>query len=280
MIIAVTGSAGFVGSKLVLALKAANYDVIEIDLLQGIDVTDFENCLKIPEFDIIIHLAGKSFVPDSYINPKDFYYTNFSGTLNALELCRKYNARMIFTSSYVYGIPKYIPIDEEHPLNPFNPYADSKIQGERLCESYHNFFKVKSVIVRPFNIYGKGQHDNFLIPSIIKQAKSGIIHLNDSKPRRDYIHTDDVVSAYLKIIDSHDLDFEVFNIGYGQSYSIKEITKTVNNLFDNKLEVDFSELKRPNEVPDTRADINKAKKMLLWEPKVSLVDGIKKCLDE
>jgi len=280
MIIAVTGSTGFVGKKLVLALEEANYRVVEIDLLNGIDVTSFENCLKIPKFDIIIHLAGKSFVPDSYINPKDFYYTNYLGTLNTLELCRKFNARMIFTSSYVYGIPQYLPIDEKHPVISFNPYADSKIQGEKLCESYYNFFKVKSVIVRPFNIYGKGQNDNFLISSIFKQAQTGEIHLSDSKPRRDYVHIDDVVSAYLKIIDSHDLDFEIFNIGYGQSYSVKEITGTVNKLFDNKLEIYFSELERPNEVPDTRADITKAKRMLAWEPKISLIDGIKKCLDE
>lgn len=280
MKIAITGSSGFVGKKLVLALKKGNDEIVEIDIMSGTDITNIKDCERIPSFDVLVHLASKIFVPDSYKVPGEFYFTNYIGTLNMLELCRKNNARFIFASSYVYGIPKYLPIDEEHPVNAFNPYADSKIQGEYLCKSYHKFFNVKTVIVRPTNIYGQGQSDNFLISSIINQAKTGKIILQDSKPRRDYIHIDDVVSAYLKIIGSHDLDFEIFNIGYGRSYSVKEITDTVNKLFDNKLEVYFSELERPNEVPDTRADIRKAKRMLKWEPEVSLVDGIKKCLDE
>jgi nucleoside-diphosphate-sugar epimerase len=280
MIVAITGSNGFVGKKLVQALKEGNDEIVGIDILSGTDITNNKDCERLPPFDVMVHLAAKIFVPDSYKVPGEFYFTNYIGTLNMLELCRKNNARFIFASSYVYGIPKYLPIDEGHPVNAFNPYADSKIQGEYLCKSYNKFFNVKTVIVRPTNIYGKGQSDNFLISSIINQAKTGKIILQDSKPRRDYIYIDDVVSAYLKIIYSCDLDFEIFNIGHGLSYSIKEITDTVNSLFDNKLDIYFSELERPNEVPDTKADISKAKRILAWEPKVSLIDGIKKCLYE
>lgn len=280
MIVAVTGSNGFVGKKLLEALKEGKDEIVGIDISSGTDITNNKDCERIPSFDVMVHLAAKIFVPDSYKVPGEFYFTNYIGTLNMLELCRKNNARFIFASSYVYGVPKYLPIDEEHPVSAFNPYADSKIQGEYLCKSYNKFFKVKTIIVRPTNIYGKGQSDNFLISSIINQAKTGKIILQDSKPRRDYIHIDDIVSAYLKIIYSNNLDFEIFNIGQGQSYSVKEIVDTVNNFFDNKLDVYFSELVRPNEVPDTRADINKAKRMLKWEPEISLIEGIKKCLDE
>ena len=280
MIIAVTGSEGFVGKKLVENLKQENHQVIEIDLSKGIDITKTTDCETIPYFDTMIHLAAKSFVPDSYITPIDFYFTNTVGTLNMLELCRKYNARFIFTSSYVYGIPIYLPIDENHPLMAFNPYSDSKIMGEELCRSYQKFFNVNSIIVRPFNIYGNLQHDNFLISSIIKQAQSGTINLQDSRPRRDYIYIDDIILAYIKIVNNLDLKFETFNLGSGISYSVKQVTDIINSLHSGKLKINFSEKQRPNEVLDTVADISNAKRLLDWFPKISIEKGLEKIFYE
>ncbi|MFH0865662.1 MAG: NAD(P)-dependent oxidoreductase [Bacteroidota bacterium] len=275
MIIAVTGSSGFVGREIINALKKGNDTVLEIDLLTGIDITRVEDCHSIPRFDIMLHLAAKVFVPDSYKKPEEFYFTNFVGTLNMLELCRKNNARFIYVSSYVYGVPKYVPIDENHPLMAFNPYADTKIMCEELCRSYNKFFNIKTIIVRPTNIYGKGQNENFLLSSILKQAKTGVVNLEDSKPKRDYIYIDDVISAYEKIIYADHLNFEIINIGSGTSYSVKEITDIFNSFFSNKLIINFSELERPNEVQDTRSNIDKAKKILNWKPKFSLIEGIK-----
>jgi UDP-glucose 4-epimerase len=280
MTIAVTGSEGFVGRKLVESLIQANHKVIEIDLSKGIDITKPCDCEKIPYFDTMLHLAARSYVPDSYIYPSDFYYINFTGTLNMLELCRKYNARFVFTSSYVYGNPKYLPIDEKHPLMAFNPYADSKIKGEELCNSYQKFFNVNSIIVRPFNIYGIKQHKNFLISSILDQAKSGAINLMDSRPKRDYIYIDDVISAYIKIVENNNLNNEIFNLGSGISYSVKEVTDIINRYFNNSLEIRFSEEQRSNEVLDTVADIENAKCKLNWLPEVSLEEGIKKIFNE
>jgi nucleoside-diphosphate-sugar epimerase len=279
MIIAVTGSNGFVGKNLIASLKTGTDEIIEIDLTTGIDITDQNDCARIPRFDVIVHLAAKIFVPDSYRHPHDFYYTNYIGTLNVLELCRKYNARIIFASSYVYGNPKYLPIDENHPLVAFNPYADSKIQGENLCRSYNKYFGVKSIIVRPFNLYGKGQQNIFLISSILEQAKSGTIILQSSKPKRDYVFITDMISAYIKMIFSC-FEFEIFNIGSGVSYSVKEITEIVNGQFNKALDIRFTETERPDEVPDTVANIEKAKMQLSWEPKVLLAEGIKICLNE
>lgn len=274
MIIAVTGSEGFVGSKIVSALLTEGHEVIKLDLSLGIDITKEGDSNRIPYFEVMIHLAAKSFVPDSYIIPRDFYFTNYVGTLNMLEVCRKYNARFIFTSSYVYGNPEYLPIDENHPVVAFNPYADSKILGENLCRSYFKFFDVKSTIVRPFNIYGKGQHSTFLISTIFEQAKTGNIILQSSKPKRDYVYIDDMVSAYLKIIHYENNKVEVFNIGSGTSYSVKEITEIVNYNLNNALNIKFTDIERPNEVPNTIANIEKAKKYLNWEPRVTLEEGI------
>jgi UDP-glucose 4-epimerase len=173
-----------------------------------------------------------------------------------------------------------LPIDENHPLVAFNPYADSKILGENLCKSYFQFFNVKSIIVRPFNLYGRGQHDNFLISSIIKQATTGKIKLQSSAPKRDYIYIDDMVSAYLKLINYNNSALEIFNIGSGISHSVKEITEMINSLFNNELEIHFSEKERQNEVDNTIANIEKAKKLLQWEPQITLKEGLKKCFDE
>jgi UDP-glucose 4-epimerase len=280
MIIAVTGSNGFVGKNLIASLKKGNDEIIEIDLLTGSDITNQNDCKSIPRFDVIVHLAAKIFVPNSYKLPHDFYYTNYVGTLNVLELCRKYSARIIFASSYVYGNPQYLPIDENHPLEAFNPYADSKIQGENLCRSYYKFFGVRSIIVRPFNLYGKGQHNIFLISSILEQAKNGTINLQSSKPKRDYIYIDDMVSAYTKMIYDNNIEFEIFNIGSGISYSVREITEIINQQLNNTLDIRFTETERPNEVTNTVANIEKAKKHLDWEPKISLTEGINKYFNE
>jgi nucleoside-diphosphate-sugar epimerase len=280
MIIAVTGSNGFVGRNLIQALKRGTDEIIEIDIASGIDITSKSQCDTIPKFDVVVHLAAKIFVPDSYKVPSDFYYTNYIGTLNILEMCRKYNARMIFASSYVYGNPQYLPIDENHPVIAFNPYADSKIQGEDLIKSYHKFFGVRAIIVRPFNLFGKGQHNIFLISSILEQAKTGTINLQSSKPKRDYIYIDDMVSAYLKMIYNSGFEFEIFNIGSGTSYSVREITDMINKHYSNNLTINFTELERPNEVENTISNIQKAKSLLQWEPNVSMEMGIKTCLDE
>src|SRR3972149_12306266 len=166
MIIAVTGSSGSGGKKLAEHLTSLNHKIIKIGRQEGIDITNYNDLNKVPEFDIIFHFAAMSYVPDSYLKPQEFYNFNFNSTLNTLELCRKYNAKYVYISSYVYGNPEYLPIDEDHPLVPFNPYADTKIIGENLCRSYNKFFNLNIMIVRPFNIYGPGQNSNFLIPFI------------------------------------------------------------------------------------------------------------------
>jgi nucleoside-diphosphate-sugar epimerase len=274
MIIAVTGSSGFTGRKLVKHLTSLNHEVIKIDTTEGLDATDFNSLKEIPKFDIIFHLAAKSYVPDSYQKPQEFYYTNFNATLNTLELCRKYNAKYIYISSYVYGNPEYLPIDENHPIVAFNPYADTKLLGENLCRSYNKFFDLNAIIVRPFNIYGPGQTPNFLISSIFKQAISGKIELNDPNPKRDLIYIDDLIRLYESLINFNDSPFEIFNAGYGKSYSVREIVESITKLFPSKIEVNFLNKTRKNEVHDTISNNNKAKTLLNWAPQIDLPEGL------
>ena len=163
MKILVTGFSGFIGTYLVEKLKQYNHELILLDISNGVDICDWKQIKQYNNIDVIIHLANLSFVPASYSDPQNFYTTNYLSTLNMLELCRKNNARLIFFSSYVYGQPQYQPIDEVHPIQAFNPYAQTKVICESLCEGYFRDFGVPITIFRPFNIYGIGQHPDFYI---------------------------------------------------------------------------------------------------------------------
>jgi UDP-glucose 4-epimerase len=205
---------------------------------------------------------------------------NINTTLNALELCRKYQASMIFTSSYVYGIPKYLPIDESHPVQSFNPYSDTKIIGEKICQGYHDFFGIKTIVVRPFNVYGPNQNQKFLIPAIILQAKTGQITLQDPKPKRDLIYIDDLIDFYLKVLAYQPSKLEVFNVGSGTSYSVQEITDIIIINLKSDVKICFLNKQRSLEIAETRADISKAKRLLNWEPHIKIEEGIATLLKE
>ena len=272
----VTGSSGFVGKRLVRRLVDAGHEVVPLDIAEGVDLTRREHLAEIPAFDCAFHLAARTFVPDSFQNPFNFYFSNVVSTLNMLELCRKYKARFVYTSSYVYGAPQYLPVDENHPVVAHNPYAQTKLIGEELCRAYWRDFSISSCILRPFNIYGPDQKGDFLIPSIIQQAKQGRIILKDPRPRRDFVYVDDVVSAYLACMEQSGTETEVFNIGSGESIAVTEVAQTVAKQFPS-VEIVFTGEQRPNEVLDTVADITKARDLLNWKPNVFFEKGIQYC---
>lgn len=279
--IVVTGSSGFVGSTLVKFLKRQNYQIVELDITNGFDITSWKEVNRIRKIDLIMHLAASVYIPDSYISPREFYYNNMISTLNMLELCKREYAKMIYVSSYVYGKPQYLPIDEKHPVQALNPYAQSKIISEQLCAGYNRDFGIPVIIFRPFNIYGPKQNNNFLIPLIQKQIKEkAFIQLKDPRPKRDFIHINDVVSAYCKSIEyfiaNNKTDFEIFNLGSGISYSVKEVAELLVSITDKNIPIKFSEEKRKGEVLDTVANISKLSSMLNWKPQIQFKEGIKR----
>ena len=274
MTIAVTGSSGFIGGRLVRSLRNDGFKIIELDIKNGVDLTD-NNCLeKISKFDVVIHLAARSYVPDSFINPKQFYFDNYISTLNILELGKTFNSKVIFLSSYVYGNPRYLPINESHPLEAHNPYAQSKIICEKLCEGYSRDFDLPIIIFRPFNIYGTGQVSNFLIPTILSQIKNGLVKLKDLRPKRDFLFVDDVISAIRLAVSFPTTHLEIFNLGYGVSHSISDIINTIRDVYPYKFDIESSGEIRKNEVMDVVSDISHARDILLWEPKISLAEGL------
>lgn len=275
--IALTGSSGFIGQHLLKRLQNEQFKVVAMDICADIDLMSEKIIEKIESFDLLIHLAARSFVPDSYMQPLSFFKTNYILTLHALEMCRKHRAAMIYFSSYVYGKPAYLPIDENHPTDGFNPYAQSKLLGEELCKSYNRYFAVPLVIIRPFNIYGPGQDNRYLIPKIMQMAATGKIELEDPEPKRDFIHVDDVADFILRVVkNKFAMTCEIFNLGSGASHSVDEIVKMI--IGDKKISVNFKNTKRPNEIADVVCNNNKAKQKYDWHPKAALKEELLKIL--
>jgi nucleoside-diphosphate-sugar epimerase len=272
--ILITGSSGFIGTHLKKVLLSKNYSIAEFNSAQGDIASTHFNFAGI---DYVIHLAGRSFVPDSWKDPEEFRRVNVVGTENVLEFCRKNKIPMMFMSSYVYGIPERLPINELHPVHPSNPYASSKYAAERICLSYAMEHSLPVTIVRPFNIFGLKQPQHFLIPEIIKQAADksvGEIRLMDLTPRRDYIYMDDFLSALTLLLEKGSTG--IFNVGSGYSLSVKEIAEII--LCKSAITKEIISLKksRPNEIPNVIADISKITGETGWKPKITFEEGIER----
>ena len=276
--VAISGANGFVGHTLcnLLAQNKDEYEIIPIDITTGIDLSIKEACEQIEKFDVFVHLANLVYVPDSYKNPEKFYRINYMTTLNALELCRKYNGRLVYISSYIYGSPQYLPVDEKHSINPFNPYAQTKVICESLCEGYVRDFNIPVTILRPFNIYGNGQKGSLLIPEIIQQLKEhkDTIQLRDPHPRRDYINVKDIASALKACVDVDHNGIRRYNLCSGTSYSVLELTEIINSFLPKPVKFAFSKSDRVNEVDETIGTYDKIKNELGWHPSIDFKQGI------
>jgi len=274
--ILVTGHDGFIGDYLLPELEEDNEIVTLAENNGFIDIRNWDKIKKIGDVDVIYHLAAVTFVPYSFDHPRETYEVNVGGTLNILELARQAEVEKVVTmSSYVYGRPQYLPIDEDHPLEPNNPYTYSKMVMEKLCQGYSSDFGLKCVILRPFNIYGLGQGDNFLIPSIIKQLHQGKIELQDPKPKRDFVYVTDVIRAMINAgsYTPRD-DLDIFNVGYGKSYSVEEVVEKIVDLYSRYVDVRYTGERRKNEVMDTVADITHIRDKMGWKPLTSLDEGL------
>jgi len=269
----VTGADGFVGRHLVAALRSAGTDVVE----HSSDNGDIADCrLAYQGVDHLFHLAARSYVPESWEDPRSFYETNVVGTVNALEFCRRQKASITLISSYVYGRPQRLPVDENHPLQPFNPYGHSKIMAEEAGRYFEAAFGVRLGVVRPFNLFGPGQREQFLIPTLLRQALSKgspAIEVMDLRPRRDFLYIADFVDLLTRLASRERTG--IYNAGAGVSVSIGELAGLINGLLDKTKPLFCLERPRPDEVLDMYADIGKARRELGWEPRTNLREGLR-----
>lgn len=274
----VTGSNGFIGRKLVKSLQNEGFIVEEFDINIG-DISTYE--FSYSKLDLIVHLASMIFVPASWDDTKSFYQTNVIGTINLLELCRKMNCPLTYISSYVYGTPQYLPVDENHPINPLSPYNHSKLLAEEACRYYSETFNFPVTVFRPVNIYGPGQNRIFLIPKIIQQVfDSSVesIEVMDLRPKRDFLFIDDFIEAIR--LSFGQKNFDIYNIGTGYSVSVEEIITTILDASGIYKPYSAKGEERKNETWDVYADISKIKNQLTWEPSTTFEKGIKKCIEE
>ena len=258
-------------NSLVIAPSSNQLDITKKDGFLAFDFSKIET---------IVHAAGKVFVPNSWKDPESFYQVNVIGTQHILDVCREYNIPLVYISGYVYGSNVANPINEAVMPKPNNPYAHSKYLGEELCRFYSENFNAKVTVLRPFNIIGEGQNPDFLVSKIITQTLyNDHIEVMDLSPKRDYIYIQDVVSAVRKAI-CHDAQFEIFNVGSGISYSVKEVIEIVQMVAGTNKEVTCSNNKRNNEIDNVFADISKIKDRLNWNPRYSLHEAIEMIINK
>lgn len=275
----VTGASGFIGARLAAALRRRGEPVIEHRLAHG-DLAREE--LRVAgDVRHVYHLAARTYVPESWKNPRAFYETNVLGTVAALEFCRARQASITLMSSYVYGRPERLPIAEDHPVQAFNPYSSSKILAEQAAEFYRTAFRVPVAIIRPFNIYGPGQAPHFLIPTLIDQALDPAceaIAVADDRPRRDYLFIDDLIDLLLRQLE-HPGATGIYNAGSGNSISVRALAELVMQAAGVRKPVVSRGEERPEEVPDTVADISKARRSFGWAPATDLEQGLRRTLE-
>jgi UDP-glucose 4-epimerase len=272
----VTGSKGFVGTHLCKYLKENGIQVVTtLNKQKPIDVTNMDNLLAIDRVDAIVHLAAKTSISDSFKEPSETYYTNFVGTLNVLEFAKKRNIKkFIYVSTYVYGQPLYLPVDEKHSVNPHSPYNNSKLLAEKICQNYSHYFGINIATLRPFYVYGPNCRNRSLIPSIIQQIKmNGKVKLSGKKVKRDFLFVTDFVNLIEKILQYFPKGYNTYNVGYGKSYSLNQVAEVLARLFGMKIEIEFSKVTRPD-ISDMVADIRKVSKEFNWKPTIDIKKGL------
>lgn len=309
--ILITGAAGFIGSNVLeyLFLKYPNYHFTALDLLTYAgNLKNFpENILRSPcftfvyadvrninlvdnlieESDIIIHFAAETHVTRSIHDNVRFFETDVLGTqviANAVYNHKKGVERFLHISTCeVYGQAKTRKMDENHPLNPHNPYAAAKAGADRLVYSYYITYDIPAVILRPFNIYGPRQHLEKAIPRFITSAilKEPLTVHGNGSPERDYMYVDDLsrVIDLLMHAPIEKVKGEVFNVGSGQAISILRIAKLIAKYMKiPKSQIHFVK-DRPGQVSTFACDYSKFGKLLDWEPKIDFEEGLIKTIE-
>lgn len=264
-----TGASGFIGRRTLPALERSGFTVqVERARLDRED-------LSCPRSDVVVHLAGMTYVPDSWKSPLRYYETNVVGTLRVLEYCARHHARMVYVSSYVYGAPDSLPISENAMRRPANPYMHTKVVAEDCCEFFGEQMGVDVVVIRPFNVYGPDQDKRFVIPAMISQLLDpavSVVSVGSLQPRRDFLFVDDLVELLISAAASDAVG--VFNAGSGQSRSIQEVFDLLKAVTGVEKPVASSVETRRGEIMDIVADVDLSRRVFDWEATTSFRDGL------
>ncbi len=295
---AVTGGAGFVGNNIVRLLVSKNHDVLVIDNLHtgkkenledvldkiqfyNIDIRDIEKLEKIlKNVDGIFHEAALTIVQESFTKQDEYFDVNVCGTENILKIAKKFGIKVVYaSSSSIYGDSEKIPITEESPRKPINPYGETKLQDEILAEKFSKE-GTKVIGLRYFNIFGKGQTGSYagVITQFMRKIsrKEEFIIFGDGKQVRDFIFVEDVAKANLVAMQS-EVEFGFFNIGTGKPTSINNLAGIMIELSSEKLNVKHED-PLEGDVKMSLADTQKTENMLHWKYEIELKNGLKELI--
>ena len=311
--ILVTGGAGYIGSHCALALLKLGYDVCIFDNLSTGHIQTIDALSKIKDvkfiqgdllneceikavfvenkIDAVIHFAAFSQVGESVVNPAKYYKNNVVGTLNLLEAMRENGvSKIVFSSTAAtYGEPVRIPIDENHPQNPINPYGQSKLMIEKIMDDYDRAYGLKSVRLRYFNVAGADSQarigewhepETHLIPNILKSSFGGNrtfqmygddYNTKDGTCVRDYINIEDLAQAHLLALEylNNGGNTDYFNLGTKEGNSVKEVFTACEDVIGKSIAVEIKP-RRAGDPASLVADNSKAKEVLHWIPENNL----------
>ena len=302
-VVLVTGNAGFIGSHLTNTLLKLHYPVIGVDNFNSyydplIKEKNIHSALKNKSFrqyradildkkllekifqthrpQIVVHLAARAGVRPSIDNPELYHQVNVDGTKNLLDLAKKYKIRQfIFTSSSsVYGDQKKVPFSETDALSPVSPYAATKLEAEKLCQQSD----LPMTILRFFTVYGPGGRPDIAPYIFTKKILNGepIIRFGDGTTSRDYTYIDDIITGIVAVLGKT-WQCEIINLGNNHPVQLNDFIKTIESITGKKAKI-IEQPRHPADVPQTYADITKAKKLLHWQPKTDLKTGLTKLI--
>lgn len=306
--ILITGGAGFIGSHLVDRLLADRETTITVvddfnDFydpsikhaniqehlassryrLEEADIRDrkaLEKIFKRENFDCIVHLAARAGVRPSLSQPELYSHTNIDGTLNLLELARSSDVKQFVfgSSSSVYGINAKVPFSEDDPIRqPISPYAATKAAGELICHTYSHLYGLRCVCLRFFTVYGPRQRPDLAIHKFaqLMSSSKAIPVFGDGTTRRDYTYIDDIIAGVTAAIDYDKTNYEVINLGESRTVELRELIALLEKELDTQATIERLP-PQPGDVPQTFADITKARQLLGYDPKTQIEEGIRR----
>ncbi len=304
--ILITGGAGFIGSHLVdRLLSEGGWRVTVIDdfndfydpalklenasshlenpdyTLERADIRDqaaLKTIFDKQAFEYVVHLAARAGVRPSLQQPLLYAETNINGTLNLLDLAREHSIKQFVfgSSSSVYGVNAKVPFGEDDPIRrPISPYAATKAAGELLCHTYSHLYGMRCVCLRFFTVYGARQRPDLAIHKFARLISSGkpIPVFGDGTTRRDYTYIDDIIAGVRAAIDYAASDYQVINLGESRTVELRELISLLEKELDQHAVIDWQPL-QPGDVPQTYADITKAKQLLAYDPRTQIEQGI------